>query len=163
MVSGANRCTTPNATTAKAPNTAKAPAPPSECSIVRKPAATIALAVRVKVSVVLDPIDRRRVGKASPAYTHTSEPNPKLKPMMNSSTPTTPNIRATPWAKTAISTASAVITMAMPDNRIGRRPSRSTRKSEAHTAANAASCTSAGTPSFAKLPLKPMFSNSRGL
>ncbi|CNN73210.1 Uncharacterised protein [Mycobacterium tuberculosis] len=54
----------------------------------------IALAARVKVSIVLDPVDRRRVGKASPAYTQTSEPKPKLKPTRNTNTPTTPNITA---------------------------------------------------------------------
>ena len=82
---------------------------------------------------------------------------------MNTNTPTTPNIRAMPWVKTAISNASAAIMMAMPDNRIGRRPSRSTRTIAAHTAANAASCTIAGSPSSAKSPVKPMVSNSRGL
>ena len=45
---------------------------------------------------MLDPIDRSRDGKLSPAYTHTSEPNPKLNPMMNSSTPTNPKISAGP-------------------------------------------------------------------
>lgn len=49
-----------------------------------------------------------------------------------------------------ISTASAVIIVAMPDNRIGRRPSRSTRNSEAHTAAKPATCTIAGRASIAK-------------
>ncbi|CFE48566.1 Uncharacterised protein [Mycobacterium tuberculosis] len=154
MVSGAKRYTTTNATTANVPKTAKTPAPPSTRSMVSEKAATIALAVSVEVSIRLDPIDRSRDGKLSAAYTQTSEPNPKLNPMMNSSTPANPNTSPVPpsesLANTVISTASAVIIVAMPDNRIGRRPSRSTRNSEAHTAAKPATCTIAGRASIAK-------------
>src|SRR5271170_3000288 len=99
-------------------------------------------------------------GEALASVTHTSEPNPKLKPMMNSNTPANPATVPKPKANTVISMKSAAIIMAMPDNRIGRRPSRSTSISAAHTAAKPASWTSAGRASNAKLPVNPMAWNS---
>src|ERR1700744_629221 len=168
LVSGAKRYITAKLTAVKSPNTAKEPAPPSVCSIVKKTAATIALPTRLEVSIVLDPKDRNRDGKLSPAYTHTSEPKQKSKPMMNSNTPMKPSTGpippwAKPLAKTATSTTPGTSIVAMPDTRIGRRPNLSTRNSAAQTAASPPTCTSAGSTNNAKSPVNPMAANNLGL
>src|SRR5581483_5572650 len=131
-----------NATTARTPNTAKVHAPPKELSIDRKTAATIAFATRSEVSIADEPIERSRDGKLSPAYTHTSAPKPNVKPTVNSSTPRKP------------------MTVSAPPN---PEPAEKTPIRTTFAAINAATWTSAGSTRSAKLPLKPIASNSRGL
>ena len=168
FVSGACRCTNTIAARASTPNTANVPAPPRPFSIVRKTAATIALATRSAVSIALAPGARSRAGKDSPAYTHTREPKPNVNPTVNSTSPTKPSTVSTPpneeeSRKTTISSTFATTMIPMPVSRVGLRPKRSTVTSEVSTAARPNTCTSAGRPSRAALPVKPIDSKIRGL
>ena len=56
----------------------------------------IRLATRSAVSIADAPVVRSRAGKLSDAYTHTSEPKPKLKPAVNTKMPTNPSHPAAP-------------------------------------------------------------------
>jgi len=128
--------------------------------VLRKYSAITRLATRSAVSIADAPIDRSRDGKLSDAYTHTSEPKPKLKPAVNTNTPMKPSqpvvfVRS-PTANTTISSSVETNIAAMPLSSVGRRPSRSTTDSDATVAISEPTWTSAGSSSSDEFPVKPI-------
>ena len=111
---------------------------------------------------------RSRAGKLSDAYTHTSEPKPKLKPAVNTKMPRKPSQPVTPVRLPAREHDDEQqrrdrSSRAMPVSSVGRRPRRSTIDSDTTVATSEPTCTSAGSSSSAAFPEKPISLKISGL